>query len=270
MKNTRVPFAGLWGWVIGSAIGAWTWGAGSAWARPSPEDQYMIANGQGISSPSFWEGIKSQNPVGLVNNQRIKFQGAGAFFSDSLNNARASGAALAGFGPLGMGLEYSQFDAGPYASGTSAVNWGLAADLRSLDLVVGISGHHVGGAGSYTVGLAYQPLTWFRLALMVPQVNQKPKVFGGGMTLEVDPAIDLVLDAAMDTRDSALMLKPGLTLHADRFHVSGAYGHRYRGASDPLLSNGLSAAVGLKFSNHILLEYSYQGLSRHLLGLTLR
>lgn len=239
-------------------------------ARPSPEDQYMIANGQGVSSPSFWEGIKGQNPSGLVNNQRIKFQGAGAFFSDSLNQARASGGVLAGLGPLGMGLEYSQFGSTPYASGTSAVNWGLAAELRSLDLAIGVSGNHVGRNASYTVGLAYQPVNGFRLALMAPQVNQNPKVFGGGITLEIDPAIDLVMDAALDTRDSAIMLKPGLTLHADRFHVSGAYGHRHRGTSDPLLTAGLSAAVGLKVSEHILLEYSYQGLSRHLLGLTLR
>jgi hypothetical protein len=262
MKRYRMFF--------GSLIGMWAVSFPVAEARPSPEDQYMIGNGQGISSPSFWEGLKGQNPVGLVNNQRIKFQGAGAVFSDSVSNARASGGVLAGLGPLGMGVELAQFDAAPYARGTSAVNWGLAADLRAVDVVLGISGHHMGGAGSCNVGLAYQPLTWFRLALMVPRVNQNPKVFGGGVTLEVDPAIDLVMDAALDTRDSALMLKPGLTLHADRFHVSGAYGHRQRGSSDPLLSNGLTAAVGLKISNHLLLEYSYQGLSRHLLGLTLR
>ncbi|NDF14921.1 hypothetical protein EB061_06325 [bacterium] len=258
------------GCALGCAIWILSWGAGPAEARPSPEDQYMIANGQGISSPSFWEGLKGQNPAGLVNNQRIKFQGTGAFFSDSWSNPRASAAVLAGLGPLGMGIEYSQFDRAPYAPGTSAINWGLATGVRSLGLSLGVSGRHFARVGSYTVGLAYQPLTWFRLALLLPNVNQSPKVFGGGVTLEVDPAMDLVLDAATDTRSSALMLKPGITLHADRFHVSGAYGHRYRGSSDPMLSSGLTAAVGLKVSEHWLIEYSYQGLCRHLLGLTLR
>jgi|GEM_PF-2085744 len=235
------------------------------------EDQSMISNGQGVSSPSFWEGLKSQNPAGLAYNQRLKFQAGAAGFNSSLKPIRASGGVLFGASIFGGGVEYSQFDSGPYASGTGAVQWGLGANVDALRLRLGVNGRHLSGtSGSYTVGLLFEPVRAVRFGLMVPQIQGGVDQLGAGLTFELDPAIDVVVDGAIEPATHRSMVKPGITLHSDRFHVSASYGLRVQGSADVLLYSRFSGAIGIKIADHAFLEYSYRGLPEHLLGLTLR
>ncbi len=235
------------------------------------EDQTMISNGQGVSSPSFWEGLKSQNPAGLSYNQRLKFQAGAAAFGSDLDPIRASGGVLFGSSVLGGGIEYSQFDSGAYSSGTGAIQWGLGGNIDALRLRLGVSGRHLSGAnGSYTVGLLFEPVRAVRFGLMVPSIQNGMDVVGAGLTFMLDPAIDLVVDGSLAPSTSHGVVKPGITFHSDRFQVSASYGFRYRGTTDPLLYARFSGALGLKVSDHVFLEYSYRGLPEHLLGLTLR
>ncbi len=235
------------------------------------EDSFMVSNGQGVSSPSFWGGLKAENPAGVSYNQRLKLQTAVAAFSDSTSNLRGSGGVLVGVGPVGAGVEISQFDASPYATSSPAVQWGLATALDSLHLRIGVSGHHLkSSSGSYTFGMIYEPFRILRVGFMVPSAQHGIHDLAGGLSLELDPAIDLVVDASMNATQAAGVVKPGITLRGEHFQVSGGYGYRYRGSVDPVLSSKLSAAVGFKLSDHVLIEYSYKGLPQHLLSLTLR
>ncbi len=235
------------------------------------EDQMLISNGQGVSSPSFWEGLKHANPAGLSYNQRLKFQGSVASFDDSLSSVRPSAGILGSVGPLGMGVEYSQFESGPYGSGTGAVNWGMASAIDAASLRMGISGHHVNGsAGSYDFGLLFDPSRQVRFGLLLPAVQNGLRNVGAGFTFGLDSTFDLVVDGAMDTKTQDSILKPGVTLHAERFVVSAGYGFHLKGTSDPILYSKLSASIGVRIHDHVLLEYSYRGLPQHLLGLTLR
>jgi hypothetical protein len=235
------------------------------------EDQSMVANGQGVSSPSFWEGLKGQNPAGLSFNQRLKFQASAAAFGSDLDPIRASGGVLFGSSFLGGGVEFSQFDSGPYASGIGAIQWGLGGNLDVLNLRLGVSGRHIKNtAGSYTVGLLFEPVRAIRVGLMVPRAQNGIGVVGAGLTFMLDPAIDVVVDGSLEPSSSHGVVKPGLTFHSHGFQLSASYGFRVRGTTDPLLYARFSGALGLKLSDHIFLEYSYRGLPEHLLGLTLR
>ncbi len=257
--------------VLSLVFGILTTSLALAYGSYGREDQTMISNGQGVSSPSFWEGLKAQNPAGLSYNQRLKFQAGAAAFGSDLNPIRASGGVLFGSSAIGGGVEYSQFDSAAYGSGTGAIQWGLGGNIDALRLRLGVSGRHLSGStGTYTVGLLFEPVRAVRFGLMVPRVQNGIDVVGAGLTFILDPAIDVVVDGSLDPSTSHGVIKPGITLHSDRFQVSASYGLRYRGTSDPLLYARFSGALGLKITDHAFLEYSYRGLTEHLLGLTLR
>lgn len=233
------------------------------------EDQMLISNGQGVSSPGFWEGLKSSNPAGLSYNQRMKFQGCVATFDSAASTISESAGVLGSVGPVGGGVEYSRFGAGPYGKG--AVNWGLATGLDSASLRLGLSGHHLSGAnGSYDFGFLFDPSRAIRFGFLLPAVQNGLRLAGAGFTFGLDSTFDLVIDGAMDLKSRDSIVKPGLTLHADRFVVTGAYGFRTKGTSDPILYSKVSAAIGMRITDHILVEYTYRGLPEHLVGLTLR
>ena len=235
------------------------------------ENQAMIANGQGVSSPSFWEGLKSQNPAGLAQNQRLKFQAATATFDDTTHNLRGSAALLGGEGPVGFGLEYSQFDSVPYAPSTHDISGGLALRLDAIHTDFGITGHFVNGSsGSYNFGFLFDPGHRVRFGLMGTGVQNGFHDLGAGLTFEIDPAIDLVVDSSYNLSSKDSVVKPGITLHAARFEISAAYGFNAHGTSEPLLYTKFSAAIGIELADHVLLEYSYRGLPQHMLGLTIR
>jgi hypothetical protein len=194
-----------------------------------------------------------------------------ASFEESPSSFKESAGVLGALGPFGWGVEYAQFGSAPYASGTGAINWGLASTLDAAALRVGVSGHHLkGSGGDYDLGVLFDPARQFRFGVLLPSVQNGLRDLGAGLTLGLDPTFDLVVDAAMDLRSRDGIVKPGLNLHADRFVVSGGYGFRVHGTTNPILNPKLSVGIGVRFSDHILIEYSYRALPEHLLGLTLR
>jgi hypothetical protein len=271
----RIPREMILSWAASLVVVLASLSGSSALARGfggyGIEDSFMVSNGQGVSSPSFWGGLKAENPAGVSYNQRLKLQSAVAAFSDSTSNLRGSGGVLVGLGPVGAGLEWTQFDSSPYAASNSAIQWGLATDLDAMHLRIGVSGHHLkSSSGSYTLGMIYEPFRILRVGFMVPAAQNGIHDLAGGLSLELDPAIDLVVDASMNAAQAAGVVKPGITLRGEHFQVSGGYGYRYRGSVDPVLSSKLSAAIGFKITDHVLIEYNYKGLPQHLLSLTLR
>ena len=262
-------FAGL----VFSLISASAEARGYLSSNVMNEENSMIANGQGISSPSFWDGVSGANPAGLVNNVDLKLQGAAASFDDSTNNLRESGGVFAGNGLIGGGVEYSTFNQGPLPSGQSQLNAGLAADLTSIQTSVGISTHRISdnGGNSYDVGALINLSQSLRVGAMIPDFTNGLQLVAGGFTYAVDPMVDFVVDAGYQLRDKNGIAKPGLSIHTNLLQATASYGFKFAGDSDDVLvTTKFSAALGLKLTNNILIEYEYRGLPEHRLGLTLR
>jgi hypothetical protein len=235
------------------------------------EDLVQVANGQGIASPSYHGALFGQNPAGLVQNQRLKVQGGVAALDDSTTNLKASGAVLAGNGTLGAGVAYSQFDSGAYATGTGALHWGAAGTLQSLSTTLGISGRSVsGGASTYDLGLFFDFIPRIRIAAMAKDVSNGLHLVGAGLQFMVDSMVDFVIDADYQTQLKQGVVKPGFSLHTDRVQFTAAYGFRYVGSSDVFLYSRMTAGIGIRIADSILLQYQYRSLPQHLVGLTLR
>lgn len=250
------------------------------------EEGAMISNGQGISSPSFWQGLSSQNPAGTIFNQHIKIQGGLAAFegrTDSLSDTRGSGGLFIGNGLLAAGFEITQYRSVPYGN-SNRVNWGFAGRIPSAGFTIGISGHHdaPGESKSFDVGTLIEIGGRSRLGIMVPDVEQYTKsinqfdaagrnrTFALGLTLKIANSLDFVVDGSygIDRKDGRV--KPGLTYYGQWFVVSGSYGFDAIGNGGPLLSKEFSGGIGLMLSRNILVQYQYKVLPEHLLGLTLR
>ena len=236
------------------------------------EDNFMISNGQGVSSPSYWQGLSQQNPAGLIYNQRLKIQAGGAAFSDNTNNLRGSAGLFMGNGLIAGGAEYSKYSSGPYPSGSAQVNWGLAAKLETAQTTFGISGHHVTphGGSAYDAGILIDLTPSLRFGGMIPNFTNGLHTVAGGFTAAIDPMVDFVIDAAYQLTDSDGIVKPGLNIHSDILQVSAAYGIRFAGNYDPFLYARFSAGVGLRLADNLLVQYEYRVLPQHLVGVTLR
>ncbi|MBC7397096.1 MAG: hypothetical protein H7333_06600 [Bdellovibrionales bacterium] len=245
---------------------------GSASGGTGREDNFMVSNGQGISSPGFGEGISGQNPAGLINNQRIKIQMGAATFDNSTQNAQGSAALLMGNGFLAAGAEYSRYNAAPFARGTSLINGGLALRMSTLNMTLGVSGHlpQPQGAAQFDLGTLIDLAPALRFGAMVPNVTNGVHIVASGFTYSLDPSIDLVVDAAYGLGSGDGTVKPGMSIHTDLVQATFAYGLRMMGVNDVLLYPKLTGALGLKLTDNILVEYTYRGLPEHRLGLTLR
>ncbi len=252
-----------------------------SWARgfsggSMREDYFMVANGQGISSPSFWNGLSGQNPAGLALNQSLKFQAGVATFDDSTRNARGSGALLLGNGLFGAGFEYSEYNANPYPANAGEINWGVAGRFSSINSVFGISARHSWtefpktNASRYNLGILIDVLPGVRFGGIIPDINHGLQRLAGGFTYNFDQNIDFVIDAAYQLRSQNGVAKPGITLRTDRIVTTAAYGVRFAGEQDVILSSKFTAGIGIRFTDNVLVEYEYRGLPQHRLGLTLR
>jgi hypothetical protein len=243
---------------------------------PQSENSYMVANGQGVSSPSFWTGMEGQNPAGLAYNQTTKLQG-GLAFDDNGDSARGSGGILTGNGEYGAGIEYSKYNAGEFYDNDAVLNFGAAARISSLSTTVGLSGHDYlnNGTGSsnssYDLGVLINPMQNVRIGAMLPDFTNGLHVIAAGLTYMVDPAADLVIDGAYQNDGNELMVKPGLTLRANNMlQATAAYGFHINGADDVFLYHGFSGGVGIRLTDSVLIEYEYRVLPEHRVGLTLR
>ena len=237
------------------------------------EDNFMISNGQGVSSPSFWDGINGANPAGLVYNSSIKLQAGAATFDDSTQNIRESGGLLLGNGNLGAGLEYSKYSSTPYPQNQAQINGGLAARLPFVNTTFGVSAHSVTPDGTRTYDAGMITELWPRLnfGAMIKDFTHGMHEVASGLTFAADPMLDLVVDAAYQITEKEGAVKPGITIHTSLLQLSAAYGLRMTGnQDDDFLTRKLSAGLGLKLTQNILIEYQYKVLPEHWLGVTLR
>ena len=252
--------------------------SGSAFARSSSvfgsEDRYMITNGQGVSSPSFLDGLHGSNPAGLIYNTSIKVEAAGATFDDSTNDIKGSGALLAGNSLIAVGAEYSQFNTEPLPKGTDQLNFGLAGRLSTLNTTFGVSGHAVsnGGGTDFDAGTLIDLFPRLTFGAMVKDFTHGIHELGAGFNFTADSMVDFVVDAAYQIDEKEVTVKPGLTLHTDLIQASAAYGFKVtkNTADDSFLSRDFSVGVGLKLTQNILIEYQYKVFPQHWVGLTLR
>ena len=237
------------------------------------EENAMVPNGQGISSPSFWGAISGQNPAGIVDNFGFKLQGAGASFDDSTKNLRESGGIFLGNGLLAAGAEYTTFNSDPYPQGENQINFGMGGRLQAVHTSVGISGHSVsnGGGSTYDAGMIIDLTPQLHLGGMIPDFTHGLHTVGGGFTFMADQTVDFVIDAGYQLQDRNGIVKPGISLHTNLLQVTAAYGFRFRGVADEVLvTTKFTAGLGIKLMEKIFIEYEYRVLPEHVLGLTLR
>jgi hypothetical protein len=237
------------------------------------EEDYLISNGQGISSPSFWDGLNGENPAGLSYNSSLKVQGGAGAYDDDFSPIRGSGALILGNGLLGAGLEYSGYQVGP-ASNSGVINWGVGGYFSAIQTALGVSGHHIMGssAGSYDIGALIDLGSRLRLGAMIPNFTNGVDALGVGLCFALDRSIDLVIDSALELAGStSVRFKPGINFHLDSVQASAAYAPAASGGvGGNLISDGFTAGLGFRLMRSALISYEYQGSIQHRLGLTLK
>jgi hypothetical protein len=242
----------------------------TAFARGGNEDGFMVSNGQGISSPSYWNGIEGQNPAGIVANSSMKLQLGGGSFSGT-DQPYGSGGLLLGNGMVGAGVEYLSKSAAGSSNGQ--INWGLGGRIQSLGTSIGVSSRFVmGGASVYDAGILVEPNSRFRFGLMVPHVNTTIDTFGSGITIALDNTVDFVVDADYSSVTRGGIAKPGLTFRSQSLQATLAYGLAYKTGvtTGGLLNDSLNAGLGAKIGNSMMFSYEYRGVVDHRVGLTIR
>lgn len=238
------------------------------------EDRAMVNNGQGVSSPSFWGGLSGANPAGLVNNTEFKLQGAAATSSDSIHHVQESGGAFAGNGQFGVGLQYTNYnDGSSFGDSSHSIDFGLAGTVETLHTAFGLSGHayNGGGTGTYNAGALIDLAPAVRMGATLPDFTHTLQKFGAGFTYMADQMVDFVVDAGYNFKYSNGLVKPGISIHTNIIQATIAYGFRFTGTSDDeVVTKNFTGGLALKLMNNILIEYEYQSVLRHRLGLTLR
>ena len=229
------------------------------------EERFITSADQGISTPSFWNAIKSENPAGLVLNQTVKLQiGAGSYNGTS---RYTSGGLLMGNGIIGAGVEYQNSNL------PNKINWGIAGRLQGVATAFGLASHTTleGGGTVYDAGMIIEPIKKVRLGFMLPHFNTNLDSFTGGLAYLVDEdTLEVIVDADYNSTFSNGVIKPGVGFHSERIHAAEAYGLRYLGDSTVVLNQGLSLGLGAKVTEYFLVSYEYRAAPEHRLGLTLR
>jgi hypothetical protein len=241
-----------------------------AFARGGNEDQFIISNGQGVSSPSYWNSLEGQNPAGIVLNNSNKAQfGFGSF--SGTDQRFGSGGLILGNGVLAAGVEYLNHSSANSAKGQ--MNWALGGRIEAVRTSLGISSRMSlvsGSTGVYDIGLLSDLGSSVRFGLMIPNFTNTIQTVGAGLAIRLNATADLVVDADYNTSVSGGMVKPGLSFHSQSLHASVAYGLNYSGKTVTLLADRFTAGLGVKLANALLFSYEYRGVVEHRLGLTLR
>lgn len=236
------------------------------------EDQTSIPNGNGVSTPSFWDGMSGQNPAGMSFNTTFKVQGTAAAFDSKLSKPKESGGILGGNGLIGAGLEWSKYNTGPITGNGSLANWAVAGRLAAIHSMFGFSGHYSipGGVGNYDAGTLIDLSRSLRFGAMVTDFTNGLHVVAAGLNYTVMNSVDAVVDGAYRIQNNYGIVKPGLSYHHGFFQFSGAYGVRLVGQGEVFVSSGWSGAIAVRLTHFLLVEYEYQTRTLHRLGLTLR
>lgn len=244
----------------------------TSWAASgSSEERSVISNGNGVSSPSFTDGLHGQNPAGLAENSSFKVHALGAGYNSSFDPFLGGVDFLFGNGLLGAGVGYNK----PFGNGISnngTLAWGLAGRLQSMNLALGFSGNHflTGGGSRFDFGLLYEPSQKFRFGFTLPDLANQIDLLAFGFMYQLDPIAELVLDADYSTPSKVGVIKPGLNFYVSSFQISAAYGLNYTGTGSNYLTKKLTAGMGFKVTQAVMLSYEYQGLALHRIGLTMR
>jgi hypothetical protein len=245
-------------------FGTNAWAARGSSGSIGMEESAMVSNGQGISSPSFWNALISQNPAGLNFNQTTKLQiGAGQY---NTKEQFGSAGILGGSSILSGGTEFQKSK-----SSQGVLNSGLAVRLAPISTSVGVSSHYtIKGSSTFDAGLLIDLSNRIRFGFMVPHFTDTVNTFAGGLTYAMDASVDLVVDADYNTSSRAGVVKPGVTFRTSMFQASAAYGLFYTGNFTSLIQDGFTGGLGIRLADSLLISYEYRGIPEHRLGLTLR
>lgn len=236
------------------------------------ENSSMIGNGQGVSTPSYWQGLNGHNPAGLAINSTLKVQGTGAAFDSDLSPARASGAVLGGNGTIGAGVEWSQYRRSPLPFGESNLNWGVGVRLSPVHSMIGISGRHniPGNTAVYTAGLLFDVTRSVRFGLVVEDFTESFNAFSVGLNGQLTSYLEWIVDAGTNRSTNTSIVKPGFKVHVGNLNLSTAYGFRMEGRAAITMTPEWTTAIGFQITSFTAIQYEYQGLTEHRVGLTLK
>ena len=235
----------------------------------TPEEQFMVSNGQGISSPSFSDGLFGHNPAGLALNRSVKLKGSEGMGKDPTSyyqGSYTSASLMMGNGLLGAGVSGG---GRPYES----LDWGVAGRVQTIFSTFGLSCHTALGVvpSLFDAGVLFEPIHSIRIGFMIPHINEAFDAFTGGVTYLYSDSFEAVVDADYDSQFSIGVIKPGITFKTDFLQATASYGMRYLGKNGYVaLYSGFSAGVGVKVIEPVLVTYEYGGLTTHRLSLMLR
>jgi len=124
--------------------------------------------------------------------------------------------------------------------------------------------------GTYDAGALIDLDRSLRIGIMLPDVTGGFHTVASGINYTIVPSLDAVVDGAYQIQNNYLIVKPGMSWHSHMLQLSGAYGLRLIGQGGTLVTSGFTGGIGLRLASFMLIEYEYQGLTQHRLGLTLR
>jgi hypothetical protein len=108
----------------------------------------MLSVGAGFASPSKTSALV-ENPAGLALNERTRILGVLGSDNDSFNPLNFGGGAFFGNGQVGAGAEIQRLD-----SAVTQLDLGIAADIPSVDLALGVHlGHPLDGGSGWTTDI---------------------------------------------------------------------------------------------------------------------
>lgn len=195
------------------------------------------------------------NPAGLVGNRgaRLSLQ-AGS--PDPMEDPNYRALALAGNGTFGVsaGVDYQMYDDNR-ADPADAV-YGLALDLSSLNLALGVAGRtgiKNRDGTDFNAGILLRPTQFVTLGATAMGLNDEVDSYGLGLGLSLFSGVDLIADAAFDNELKNGEFKPGLRLSNGYAGLSLSYG---TGPTDQF-ADEFSAAAYLRVGANSELELQY-------------
>jgi hypothetical protein len=195
------------------------------------------------------------NPAGLIGNDgaRLSLQGGS---EKPMDNPTYRALILAGNGMFGasVGVKYNIQDGAGDDTGYAV--YGLALNISAIDLTLGFSGRNgiKSATGSdYNAGLLFKPTSLVTIGATAMGLQNQIDSIGLGVGFELMSGLDLVGDAAFNSKFKNGEFKPGLRLSNNYAGLSLSYG---TGATVQFAKD-FSTAAYLKLSSNSELEFEY-------------
>ncbi len=251
--------------------------------RTLDESIHLLSVGAGISSPSLTSSL-GQNPAGLFFIQQTKLLGAIGFTNSNFNPVGFGGLVFLGNGSVGGGLGIQTFNGvGNNAGSIVLLDFGLAAEIPSLNLSIGATGSYLSGSsgtvlapgGAYgplglDLGILYNPRGDVHFGLTTFQVQAGIEAIAAGLSAEATQWATFAVDGAIDPKGwGGTTLKPAMGIHLSDFQISFGYGFALDNAAIPnWIRRGGSLAVGFKINWQVHVQAYYNELALYYFGLT--